>query len=386
MNRPRVVVLGMLTKMPVPGVWWQVAHYLLGLERLGYETWYVEANGMNPSMFQDDEHDHGEPKAAAYLDGFVARLGLNGQFAYHAVHAGGEVYGLHRAGLNRLYADAALIINLHGGTPPLEEHARTGRLVYLETDPVQLQVELHEGLEETIAFLEPHVAFFTFGERYGLPGCGLPVSDRFTFKPTRQPVVCDLWASAEPPGDAFTTVGTYRQGWRDVDLAGETYKWTKSAEWPAYLTLPERTGATFAPALGNTRARDDVAFADHGWKVSDPGLLDDPDDYRRFIQRSRAEFTVAKDQNVRLRTGWFSDRSATYLAAGRAVVTQDTGFGAVLPVGQGLHAYRTLDEAVAAVEAVEADPEAEGKAAREIALEHFEATSVLGRLLAEVGL
>ncbi len=95
--------------------------------------------------------------------------------------------------LRRLYSGAELIINLHGGTEPLPEHYETGRLVYLETDPVQLQIELYDEPRDALEFLEPHVAFFTFGENYGKPGCGLPVSERFTFQPTRQPVVLDFW-------------------------------------------------------------------------------------------------------------------------------------------------------------------------------------------------
>src|SRR5205809_711078 len=121
------------------------------------------------------------------------------RWAYHALHADGGYYGMDEGLLKRLYDSADLIINLHGGTVPLPEHRATGRLVYLETDPVDIQIELYHGVQQTIDFLAGHRDFFTFGENYGRPGCGLPMSDRFHFRPTRQPVVCDFWETRDAP-------------------------------------------------------------------------------------------------------------------------------------------------------------------------------------------
>src|SRR5258706_14985351 len=114
---------------------------------------------------------------------------LGARWAFRNLHADGRVYGLSEQQLGRVYDSAGLIINLHGGTPPLPEHYATNRLVYLETDPVALQFQLKQEVPSTLEFLEPHCAFFTFGENLGNADCGLPVSDRFAFKPTRQPVV-----------------------------------------------------------------------------------------------------------------------------------------------------------------------------------------------------
>jgi hypothetical protein len=387
MTRSRVVLLGLMTKMPVAGVVWQNLHYLLGFERLGYEAFYVEAHGINPQNFQRDEHDLGSRRAAAFIADSLRPYGFGDRWAYHALHDDGAVYGMDAGRLRELYRSADLIINLHGGTRPLPEHAETGRLVYLETDPVRLQVELHDNRQPTVEHLEPHVAFFTFGESYGRPGCGLPVSDRFRFLPTRQPVVLECWERLGLPAGDFTTVGSYRQHGRNVSLDGEEYYWTKHREWAGVLDLPGRTGQRFQLALSRTTDNDRRRLAGHGWTVTDAGPISaSPDRYRRFIADSMAEFTVAKDQNVRLRTGWFSDRSATYLAAGRPVITQDTGFDAHLPVGEGLLAWGTADEAQAAVEEVAADPVRHGRAAAEIAREHFDAERVLKQLTSEVGL
>ena len=134
-------------------------------------------------------------------------------------------------------------------------------------------------------------------------------------------------------------------------------------------------------------AGDPALLAAHGWRVVDPiAVSRDPWRYRDYLRGSRGEFTVAKDMNVRLRSGWFSDRAACYLAAGRPVVEQDTGFGDVLPLGPGLHAFRTVEDAVNAVHLIEADYERASAHAIEVAREYFAADKVLGRLLREVGL
>jgi ATP-binding cassette subfamily B protein len=385
-RRPKVVVLGMMTKIPVPGVVWQVAHYLVGLERLGVDAYYVEAHARTPSMFLSDETDDGSARAAAFIERVMARFGLAGRWAYHALHDREQVYGMSHSELLRLYLRADLIINLHGGTVPRPEHTASGRLVYLETDPVQLQVELHRNEQATIDFLEPHAAFFTFGENIGQDGCRLPVSDRFTFLPTRQPVVCDFWP-VEPlgPDAPITSIGNWRQQWREVEFDGETYHWSKHLEWAKVIDVPQRVPSRFRLALAGHTDEDRALLAGKGWDVVAASTLATIDDYRRFITRSRAEFTVAKDQNVRLQSGWFSDRSATYLAAGRPVVTQDTGFGRNLPTGSGLFPFTTADDAVAAFESIARDEHRHRRAARAIAQEYFAHDVVLRPLLEAVG-
>jgi GT2 family glycosyltransferase len=377
----------MVTKIPVAGVVWQTLHYLIGFRRLGFEPYYVEAHARTPSMLMTHADEDGAALAASFIDRIMRRFDLSGQWAYHALHDDGRCYGLSDRELFKLYRDAELIINLHGGTAPLPDHSRTGRLIYVETDPVQLQVELQHGVPETIQFLEEHCAFFTFGENWGRPDCALVPTARFEFRPTRQPVVIELW----PAGNAtttpcFTTVGSWRQYWRDVTIAGRLYTWSKHVEFEKYLQLPTRTRHAFELALSGCEEDDVERLVEHGWKVTDATAISaDLDRYRDYITGSYAEFTVAKEQNVALRSGWFSDRSATYLAAGRPVVTQDTGFANVLPTGRGLHAFSTLDEAAAAVEAIGRDYELARRGAREVALEYFSSDVVLGQMLETVG-
>ena len=390
MKRDKIVLLGMMTKMPVAGVVWQTVHYLVGLARLGYDVYYVEAHARTPSMFMERETDDGTARAAAFIESVCRRFGFAGRWAYHALHDDGAVHGMSDSALRELYASAALIINLHGGTMPLPEHSATGRLVYLETDPVLLQIELADNNPETIAFLEPHCAFFTFGENYGSPDCGLPVSDRFDFKPTRQPVLMDFWEGVPGagPADAFTTIGNWQQPWRDTVFRGQVYHWSKHHEFMKVLDLPRRVPAQpFELALSSYEDADRRMLESHGWRVRPAMEFSmDADAYRSYVAGSRGEFTVAKDQNVRLRSGWFSDRSATYLASGRPVVTQDTAFGNVLPTGEGLLSFSTVDEAAAAVERINADYARHRRAARSVAREYFSHEVVLGKMLEEVGL
>lgn len=386
-RRPQIVVLGNLTKMPVAGVAWQTMHYCVGLQRLGYDVTYVEAHARTPSMLMTTEDDDSTDLAGAYLDALCERFGLSGRWAFHALHDDGAVIGLSEGELRRRYRDAALILNLHGGTEPLEEHAATGRLVYVETDPVQLQVELAEGVEATHRFLDAHCAYFTFGENYGRLGCGLPVSDRYHFQPTRQPVVLDFWPQSEPVGDAFTTIGNWRQLWRPVTVGGRQLSWSKHVEFEKVLELPSRTGQRFELALSSVEPADVERLRAHGWRVREAlPVSTDVDIYRAYISAALGELTVAKEQNVVLRTGWFSDRSATFLAAGRPVITQDTGFGEVLPTGEGLFAFADLEGAAAAVAAVAAEPARHRRAARAVARAYLSHDVVLPPLLEACGL
>jgi hypothetical protein len=384
--RPKIAVLGMMTKMPVAGVVWQTLHYLLGLRRLGFDVYYVEAHGRTPSMLMTSEHDDGIALASAFIDRALRPFDLGDRWAYLPLHEPAQLRGMTPGQLGDLWSSAALIMNLHGGTAPFPELAGSGRLVYVETDPVQLQIELHEGYEFAIEFLEPHCAFFTFGENLGAPDCLLPVTDRFTFFPTRQPVVLDLWEPVAEAGRAYTTIGNWSQAWREVSFGGRSFSWSKHHEWMKVLDLPERTGRPFEIALASYGPEDRALLEGRGWGVvGAAGMSDAPEPYRDYIARSRGEFTVAKEQNVHFRSGWFSDRSATYLAAGRPVVTQETGFSNVLPTGSGLFGWSTPDEAAAAIETIEGDYATHRRGALEIARECFSADVVLRQMLAHVG-
>jgi hypothetical protein len=390
--RKSIVLLGLMGRQPFAGVIWQTIHYLIGFQRLGYDVYYVEAHALTPSNLMLHTGDDSALRASEFIDRVMRRFDLGNRWAFHALHDDGRCYGLSASQLENLYESADLIINLHGATMPREEHSRTGRLIFLETDPVLLQIELHNNLQASIDFLSAHQAFFTFGENYGHPDCKLPVSRRFHFHSTRQPVVLDFWDSVsnENQPAMFTTVGNWRQTDREVVYLGETYHWSKHHEFLKFIGLPGRTSQLFELALSGASLNepDRETLERNGWYtrdslgISSPGDLDS---YRSYITDSRGEFTVAKDQNVRLRSGWFSDRSATYLAAGRPVITQETGFSNILPTGSGLFAFSSMEDILDAIEAVNADYSRQRREAYAIANEYFSAERVLSQLLERVG-
>jgi hypothetical protein len=386
----KIVFFGMMTKIPVAGAVWGTVQYLIGFQRLGYDVYYVEAHGRTPSMLMKDRAEDSSGKAAAYIANIMKRFDLSDRWAFHALHDDGRCYGLSEGELQHLYDSAELLINYHGGTVPLPEHSATGRLVYLETDPVELEIELYDNVQESIDFLRPHRAFFTWGLNYGQPDCKVPLPEGLHFRTTCPPVVLDLWHPFRSgPAETFTTIGNWRQPWREVTFQGEVYHWSKHFEFLKFLDLPQRTEQTFELGLSASSYTEDdkQMLEDNDWKLRDAlGFSTDLDSYREYIVQSRGEFTVAKDQNVRLRSGWFSERSAQYLAAGRPVITQETGFCNVLPTGEGLFGFSTMDEILGAVDKINSNYERHCQAAYEIAQEYFSYEVVLNRLLDDVGL
>jgi hypothetical protein len=249
-----------------------------------------------------------------------------------------------------------------------------------------MQVKVAQGDERKLAELVAHDTHFSFGENLGAGDCDVPI-ERFRWLPTRQPVVLDLWAGGGPTdGEAYTTITTWHNKGKDVDYRGDRYYWTKDREFEKFLDLPRRRAVPFELAAG---VDEDVKrrLTEHGWRqVGSVAVSRDVGQYRNYIQRSRGEFTVARDQYVRPRTGWFSDRSACYLAAGRPVITQETGFSKFLPTGKGLFGFTTMEDILAAVDAIERDYAGNCRAAREIAAEYFAAEKVVKSLMERAGL
>jgi hypothetical protein len=390
-ERRRIVLLGAMAQIPVAGVAWQVLHYLEGFRRLGHDVVYVEDTGTWPYDPEADAFGDDAAPAVMRLQRLMEQAGFGGRWAYVDVARDDEVSGMTREALDEAVAAADVLVNLSGATVLKQAHLAVPVRIYLETDPVTPQLEIASGKQWTIDFLAEHTHHFSFGERLGLRGCGVPV-ERFAYVPTRQPVVLDWWPPpagfpAPPPGPLrFTTVSNWDQPQKDIEFRGETYTWSKSAEFLKLLDVPARAGVAIELALALDDGDKIGLLERSGFAVIRARTLSrDPIAYRDFITASGAEFTAAKDQNVRLCSGWFSDRTASYLATGRPAVVQDTGFDVALPVGEGLLAFRTPDEAVDAVQRVAGDYECHSRAARAIAEEHFRAETVLARLLEQAG-
>jgi hypothetical protein len=388
----RIVVLGGMAQMPWAGVAWQVLHYLEGFRRLGHDVVYIEDTGGWPYDPDRCSYTNDAGPGARRLEHIMQRSGFGDRWAYRDASRDGAIWGMSTQRFDAALAEADVLVNLSGMTFLREQHMAAPVRIYLESDPVNMQIAVARGEQPAIDLLAPHTVHFSFGERLGSAACGVPV-ERFDYIPTRQPVVLDWWPPSEdfpqpPPGDVrFTTLANWEQTHRDVEWDGETYTWSKSVEFLKLLEVPRRAGVIFEPALDLDDQATIAMLKRFGWRVIPRlrlgPLSRDLDSYREFIAGSTAEFSAAKDQNVRFCTGWFSDRSATYLAAGRPVVVQDTGFDVALPTGEGILAFRTADEAVAAIGEVTSDYARHSRAARDVAEAYFGAEMILARLLEE---
>jgi hypothetical protein len=385
-SRKRLVVLHLAGRYPLGGIGWQAVHYVLGLARLGHDVFYVEDSGAPPydprvkSVVEDASY------SVAFLADVMARFGLADRWAY-VDGVTGICHGLPRARLDGLYRDADALLNVCGATQLREEHLRCPVRIYLETDPVFEQIRVAEDDRRAILALEEHTHHFTYGENLGQPDCPIPL-EKFAWRPTRPPVIPDLWdASCNPTAERFTTVATWKNVGKDIRFRGETYHWSKHVNFLRVADLPRRTRQPLELALEVDDASTRDLLTRNGWLLTDAFEVSrDLTAYRRHIERSRGEFTVAKDLVARTRSGWFSDRSVCYLAAGKPVVTQDTGFGKYVPAGAGLFAFATVEEAAAALDEVNRDYEYHCRAARRLAEEYFAADRVLERLCREADL
>lgn len=385
-----MVVFGVLGGLPFAGVSWQVLHYLEGFRRLGYDVYYVEDTGEWPYDPEQNTVTEDSRYTVNYIARLMTRCGLPDRWAYCSAAEGNRTLGLAESEVSSLFKRADVLVNLTGATLLRDEHLRVPVRIYLETDPVLPQIEVAQRRPFTIDLLSAHTHHFSYGENFGAPDCGVPL-ERFHYHPTRQPVVLDWWAPATdqvpPDTGKFTTVANWQQESKDVEWNGETYAWSKHLEFLKFIDLPRRTPRAIELALACGDPEAIRLLSTYGWQLTDAiPLTKDIEPYRQYIMESRAEFTVAKDQNIRLRSGWFSDRSACYLAAGRPVITQDTGFGNIIPTGSGLFAFQTMDDILAAIDAIESDYERHRRAAFAIAADYFAAEKVIGSLMERVGL
>jgi hypothetical protein len=380
-----VVVLHFAGQMPLAGIAWQAMHYVVGLERLGYEAWYVEDHGANPydprvsSVVMECDYN------VATVKRMMERHGLGGRWAYW--DAINDVYhGLSREAVADLYRGSDALINLCGATRLRDEHMACPVRIMIDTDPVYEQIKYAKADPAARAYLDAHTHFFTYGENVGGPGwivplCGVP------WRGTRPPVVLDLWPAEDAAPGCFSTIATWENKGKNIEFEGETYVWSKHMNFLRFLDLPRRTRQCFAMAMLPPTEAVEAEVRGQGWRILDPRPVSaDMESYAQFIRGSRGEFTVAKDIYVRPNSGWFSDRSVCYLAAGRPVVTMRTGFSRFYPTGEGLFEYGDAAEALAAIDAVNADYPRHSRAARAVAAEYFSSDRVLSKLMSEAGL
>ena len=381
----KIIVFGILFWYPLAGVTYQFLHYLLGLRRLGYDPYYIEDSGR---WIYDPRINEFSPDVTGNLAGVVPVLEAHGfgeRWAFRGNYPDGKCYGLSEQQILQLYREADAFLNVTGAQEIREEHLACKRRIYVESDPFASQVKVVKGDEGMIKMLAAHDTLFSFGENLGAADCDVPI-ERFQWLPTRQPVAVELWNNGAKGGSTYTTITTWHNKGKNLEWRGDTWYWTKDREFERFLDLPRRRSCAFELATGVGEEVQRL-LREHGWRqVDSVDISRDAGRYRDYIQKSRGEFTVARDQYVRPNTGWFSDRTVCYLAAGRPVITQETGFSKFIPSGKGLFGFRTMEDILKAVDAIETDYAGNCRAAAELAAEYFGAERVLASLMQRAGL
>ena len=380
-----ILIAGSLAQRPGHGGHaWVFLQYLLGLRRLGWDVLFLDE--IQPEMCVDAQGRACSPGQSWNLRWFVdlmQRFGLGESFSL-SLGRGEQVIGLPRAKvLERVKASAA-VLNVMGYLSDPAILAAAPRRVFFDIDPGFGQMWRALGLADVFA---GHDDFVTIGENVGLPGCEVPTCG-LRWITTPQPVVLEHWPATPDQTGHYSSVASWRGPFGPIDYQGRRYG-LRVHEFRKFLALPQRTGQSFHVALDIDPAEtgDLALLQQNGWVLDDPRTAAcDPWAYRDYLQRSRAEFMVAKNLYVATRGGWFSDRSICYLASGKPVIAQDTGFRHRYPGQHGLLLFSTLDEALDAVAAVEGDYPRHAQAARGIAEEHFDSDRVLTKLLTKLGI
>ena len=363
----KILFAGIVARYPYGGVTWCSLMYLLGLRTLGHEVFYIEDTG---ECIYDPEQDalSLDPSyGTRHIHQALEPFGLGDRWSF--INYDGSYHGKSKEDVRAYCADADLFVNLSGGSWFWrDEYMRIPRRVFIDSDPVFTQLAIAKGESWYVNFFQEFDRLFTFGANIGTANSDVPTAG-FTWNKTWQPVITGLWQTTAPPtGDRFTTVMTLKTE-SFTDLHGN-----KDREFVRFIELPGRTAARFELAVNGPQR----FLREHGWSTIDGmSISRSLWDYRDFIQGSKAEFSVAKHAYVSHRSGWFSDRTECYMAAGRPALVQDTGWSSHVPSGMGLVGFTTLEEAVEGLNLLERDYKLHARRAREIAAEYFDASRIL---------
>jgi hypothetical protein len=382
-SRVTILVSGMIAADPHQGgATWAVLQYVLGLQQLGHDVYFVEP--VPRASVLPKGAPLAESENARYFESIVADFDLRARSAL-LLAGTKETFGLRYDELRRLAHRTDLLINISG---MLTDEALTAPIpirVYLDLDPAFNQ--LWSATQGVNMRFGGHTHFVTIGQAIGEPGCRVPECGLRWLK-MLQPVVLNRWPVASGiTFDGFTTIANWR-GYGSIEHEGTQYG-QKAHSWRNLFSLPGRTHEKFVAALAihPDETHDLAALASNGWQLLDPAeVAATPRQYQRFIQGSKAEFGVAKSGYVVSRCGWFSDRSVCYLASGRPVLAQQTGFTRCLPVGDGLFAFENVENVLEAIEELQRDYPRHACSARRMAEEFFDSNKVLGGMLDAVGI
>lgn len=384
----KAIVTGMIASYPVGGVFWDYGQYALGFQKLGYEVYYLEDTGWETYDPVRGEYGSDPAYGVDFLRNSLPVLSPDLARRWFFRGMDGKTFGMSIDELEAVLADADIFVNVSGGTLLRDDYMKCRNKILIDTDPGWNHFRNYPRWDAQPHWhgshgYRAHDHFFTYAERLGRTDCPLPDMG-MTWIPTRPPVVMDKW-KPQPPATHWTTVMTWKNFQEAITHNGITYG-TKEMEFTRVEDIPRRVNAAFEVAIGGAEAPVD-RWRSMGWSIrSAQSISETPDDYRAYVERSRAEFSVAKNVYAATRCGWFSCRTVCYLAAGRPAVVQDTGFSEFLPCGEGLFAFSTVEQAASAVAEIERDYERHQRAAVDVARTHFDAQRVLADMLHQAGI
>jgi len=395
MEKLRIIVGGYLGLLPAGGITWDYIQYPLGLFLLGHDVYYIEDTRLYPVYQKPGSNWNDCSSSVNHLQRVMKYFNLSNRWAYRD-EASGKCFGLPAEKIKTICKTADLFINISCSTFLREEYLQIPKKVLIDTDPMFTQIQCltqqmvmpgEPNLHETI---NKYDYLFTFGENIGSPECHIPDCG-LQWIPTRQPVCLSYWkanASSELSDFSFTTLMNWTAA-KTLIYNGQEWG-QKDIEFKKYINLPYLVKGIKLSAIVNQTGSTIQSFSkenvtEKGWHILDPDQnAGDWKSYQNFISKSSGEFSVAKETYVKAKTGWFSCRSACYLAAGKPVITQDTGWSKFIPSGTGLIAFSDIEAAAEALKKVVAEPVKHMKAAREIAEEFFDSKKVLQSLIAHI--
>ena len=374
-----IIIAGFVIGGPLGGFVWHHLQYVVGLHLMGHNVLFVEDSGDHATCYNPLTHEvtTNPTYGLTFINNVMLQFGLQNQWAYYNKHQD-QWLGNDEKKVKEFINKADVFLNLSGVNPLRDDFLVIPVRVFIDTDPVFSQIR---NIQETAAFdcAMKHTHFFTYGENFGKPDCGIP-DDGFAWQPTRQPVLTDAWHYT--PGNKAAKWTTIMQwdSYKVREYNGQVYG-MKSASFGTYSSLPSIINETFELAIGSASAPLEK-LTKEGWQIADPiSVSITPIHYQQYIQQSKGEWSIAKNGYAATNCGWFSERSTCYLASGRPVVVQSTGFSEIFETGRGLFSFTSLSDAVAAIEQINYDYEGHCRWAREIAEEYFRFDRVLSALL-----
>lgn len=372
--------MGYIIRGPLGGLVWHHFQYVYGLHLMGHDVLFLEESEDYPSCYHPRSCEMTTDPAfgLSFTHKLFSHFGMGDHWVYCDWHTR-RFYGKSESAVRTFLNQADLLLNISGVNPLTDKVSHIPRKFLIDTDPVFTQIR-HLTNPTAQKNAAGHDGFLTFGEHFGKKGCTIP-ADGFPWYATRQPIIAELWKNgSDVPGGRWTTVMQW-ESYKNALWDNQSYG-MKSRSFLAFADLPQRVKEKMEIALGSVNAPQEE-LRTKGWHVKDSQRITrTPFSYRQYIRHSKGEWSVAKHGYVATCSGWFSERSAVYLASGKPVILQDTGFSSLLDTGEGLFAFREPEEMNGIFEAVNQDYKRHCTKAVEISREYFDFRKILNRIIA----